>query len=663
MHSEMQPRQIVIENLRPEIDAGRFPAKATLGETVRVEASIFTDGHDALAARLLYRRRGEGTWHETPMTPQGNDRWNAGFRPASLGGYEFTVEAWVDRFATWQRDLAKKNAAGTVEAMDLRIGASLLKQAAARAGGLDAERLKAEAESLETEEPAADAIERALDSALARLTARHADRDVAARYPRTPTLVVEREKGRFSTWYEMFPRSCSPEPGRRGTLLDVIERLPYVAGMGFDVLYLPPVHPIGRTRRKGRNNTPHAEPGDPGSPWAIGSGSGGHKALHPGLGTLDEFRLLMDKAAEHGVEIALDMAFQCSPDHPYVQEHPEWFRHRPDDSIQHAENPPKKYEDIYPLNFESEQREALWKELRDVFQFWIDLGVRIFRVDNPHTKPFGFWEWILNDIRAEHPDVIFLSEAFTRPSVMGYLAKAGFSQSYTYFAWRNTARELTDYFTDLSRPEIQDYFRPNLWPNTPDILTEYLQAGGPPAFRCRYLLAATLGANCGIYGPAFELCLDRPLEIGSEEYLNSEKYEVRHWDLDDPNSLHPFIARVNRARLQNPALQSDRGLRFHPTDNDRLLCYSKTDETRQNTVLCVVNLDPHYTQSGWIDLPLDELDLDPDRPYQMHDLISDARFIWHGARNYIELDPNSAPGHVFLLRRKLRTERDFDYFM
>lgn len=663
MNSEKQPRRIVIEKLRPEIDAGRFPAKSTLGETVWVEASIFTDGHDALAACLLYRRKGEDDWRKAPMTPQGNDRWQAGFRPVRLGMYEFTVEAWVDRFATWRRDLARKNDAGQVEPVDLRTGASLLKQAAARAEGPDADLLEKEAEALETEEPSPAVIGRALESALARLAARHAGRDVAARYERAAPLLVEREKARFSTWYELFPRSCSPDPGRRGTFLDVIERLPYIAGMGFDVLYLPPVHPTGSTHRKGRNNTPHAETGDPGSPWAIGSGQGGHKALHPELGTLDEFRLLLEEASNHGVEIALDMAFQCSPDHPYVREHPEWFQHRPDGSIRHAENPPKKYEDIYPLNFESAHWESLWKELRDVFRFWIDLGVRVFRVDNPHTKPFGFWEWILNDVRAEHPDVIFLSEAFTRPAVMGYLAKAGFSQSYTYFAWRNTARELTDYFTDLSRAEILDYFRPNLWPNTPDILTEYLQAGGPPAFRCRYLLAATLGASCGIYGPAFELSEDRAREFGSEEYLNSEKYEVRHWDLDDPNSLYDFIARVNRARRQNPALQHDRGLRFHPTDNGMLLCYSKTDETRQNTVLAVVNLDPHYTQSGWIDLPLDDLDLDPARPYQMHDLISDARFIWQGGRNYIELDPRSVPGHVFLLRRRLRTEHDFDYFM
>jgi len=663
MESDHGRQRVVITNVQPEVDAGRLPAKSSLGEDVIVEADIFADGHDLLSARLLYRRAGDPGWTEIPMAHRVNDRWRGLFRPGGLGVYEISITAWVDRLATWRRDLARKHAAEVLEASDLREGARLLKEAEALAQGEDARALAAVAELLDSGNVTPRAVKAALDPGLAVLFDHYAERLFAATYPRNPTIRVEREKARFSSWYEMFPRSASGDPGRHGTFLDLIERLPYVAGMGFDVLYLPPVHPIGRTHRKGANNTPQAGPDDPGSPWAIGSEEGGHFAVHPELGTMEDFLLLVDEAEKVGVEIALDIAFQCSPEHPWVREHPAWFRHRPDGSIQYAENPPKKYEDIYPLDFETDDWKNLWEALEQVFLFWAEAGVRIFRVDNPHTKPFGFWRWVIAEVQKTYPDAIFLAEAFTRPKVMYHLAKSGFSQSYTYFAWRNTAAELIDYFEEIALPPVRDFFRPNLWPNTPDILPEQLQVGGMPAFRSRLLLAATLGANYGIYGPAFDLCEDRPREIGGEEYLNSEKYQIRHWDLEDPDSLRDFIARVNKARRENRALQQDRSLRFHPTDNEMLLCYSKTDPSSGSSVLVVVNLDPHYIQSGWINLPLETLDIEARRPFQMHDLISDARFIWSGPRNYIELDPRSTPGHIFRIRRKLRTERDFDYFM
>jgi starch synthase (maltosyl-transferring) len=433
--------------------------------------------------------------------------------------------------------------------------------------------------------------------------------------------------------------------------------------MGFDVLYLPPIHPIGRVDRKGKNNALVALPDDVGSPWAIGASEGGHKSVHPALGTLDEFRRLVAKAKEHGLEIALDIALQCAPDHPYVKEHPDWFRWRADGTVQYAENPPKKYQDIYPFFFETDDWQALYAELKSVFLFWIEQGVRIFRVDNPHTKPFPFWEWVIDEVKKSHPSTIFLSEAFTRPKVMRRLAKLGFTQSYTYFTWRNTKPELIEYLTELTQSEAREYLRPNFWPNTPDILPEYLQFGGRPAFMSRLVLAATLSANYGIYGPAFELCENTPREPGSEEYLHSEKYQLRDWDLQRADSLKDFIARLNRIRRENPALHSNAGLRFHAIDNDELICYSKTSEDGANTVLVVANLDPYQVQAGWLELPLSELRLERERPFQVHDLLSGARYLWHGARNYVRLDPQVVPAHLLRLRRRVRSERDFDYFM
>ena len=657
--------RVVIAGVQPEIEHGRFPIKRTVGEKVRVEADIFVDGHDALSAVLLYRHEEEEQWRHIPLQFLVNDRWRGEFVVTQLGRYRYTLQAWIDRFTSWRQGFAKKVEAGQEVSLDLLVGAQLLEDASRRATGPDAQQLKTWAKALRQAQPSARAatIELALAEELARLVAEYPDRRFAVTYDQELTVLVDPERARFSTWYEMFPRSCAPEPGRHGTFKDCEARLPYVAAMGFDVLYFPPIHPIGRTYRKGKNNTLVVGPDDPGSPWAIGAEAGGHKAIHPQLGTLQDFRRLVAKAREYGIEIALDLAYQCTPDHPYVKEHPEWFCHRPDGSIQYAENPPKKYQDIYPLDFETDGWQELWEELQSVVRFWIDQGIRIFRVDNPHTKSFRFWGGLIGDIKKEYPEVIFLAEAFTRPKVMYHLAKLGFTQSYTYFAWRNTQRELTQYFTDLTQTEVREYFRPNLWPNTPDILTESLQLGGRPAFMARLVLAATLGASYGIYGPAFELCENRPRELGSEEYLDSEKYEIKHWDMSRPDNLQDLIARVNHLRRQNPALQSDGSLRFHHVDNEQLICYSKSTEDLTNVMLVVVNLDPHHTQSGWVELALEGLGLDLRQSYQVHDLLSDARYLWQGARNYVELDPQLVPAHIFRLRRRVRTERDFDYYM
>lgn len=665
---EVGPRRAVIEGVAPEIDCGRFPIKRVIGDSVVVEADVFTDGHDRLSGVLRYRRVGARDWVEVPLEPLVNDRWQAEFVVAQTGRYQYTLQAWVDHFRSWREGLAKKFEARQDIAVDLLVGAELVDQAARRANDIDVRPLRLWADRLRDEalDPAAR-VRLALSGEVAALMQRYPDRTFATDYGKILEVVVDRERARYGSWYELFPRSTSPVPGQHGTFRDVEARLPYVAEMGFDVLYLPPIHPIGRAFRKGKNNSVVAQPGEPGSPWGIGGAEGGHTAIHPDLGTLDDFRRLVAAARDYGLEVAMDLAFQASPDHPYVAAHPEWFVRRPDGSIQYAENPPKKYQDIYPLNFESENWTGLWQELRDVVNFWIDQGVWIFRVDNPHTKAFAFWEWLIDEIKRRHSEVIFLAEAFTRPKVMYRLAKLGFSQSYTYFTWRNTKAEITEYFSDLTQSQVAEYFRPNLWPNTPDILTEYLQLGGRPAFITRLILAATLGASYGIYGPAFEHLENQPVRPGSEEYRNSEKYEIRHWDLDRPDSLRDLIARVNQIRRDNPALHDNRNLRFHPVDNDELICYSKTSENlvdgEIDVILSVVNLNPHHTQAGWLDLTLDALGLTAGQPYQVHDLLTDARYLWHGARAYVELNPQVIPAHIFRLRRRVRTERDFEYYL
>jgi starch synthase (maltosyl-transferring) len=659
------PPRVVIENVYPEIDGGRFPIKRIVGERVVVTADIFADGHDDVSAVLLFRPCGKPTWLESPMVPEVNDRWRGSFTVLEVGQYEYTLQAWIDHFASWRSGFIKKVEAGQDVSVDILIGAKLVEEAVTRAANNGAKQLADYAASMRMKGGRAlsNAISSAKGENLVRLMAMHPDRSLAASYNKNLVVEVDREKAGFSAWYEMFPRSCAAVPDGHATFQDCIKRLPYVAEMGFDVLYLPPIHPIGKKNRKGRNNNPVSSRDDIGSPWAIGAEEGGHKSIHPELGTLEDFRQLVTAAREMGLEVALDIAFQCTPDHPYVAQHPEWFRRRPDGTVQYAENPPKKYEDIYPLNFESPKWRELWAELKDVMLFWAEQGIRIFRVDNPHTKPFEFWEWVIREIRKQYPDLIFLAEAFTRPKVMYRLAKLGFTQSYTYFAWRNSKWELEQYFTELTQTEIHEFFRPNLWPNTPDILTEYLQSGGRPAFMSRLVLAATLGANYGIYGPAFELCENRPLRPGSEEYLYSEKYEIKNWDLERADSLKGLIARVNQIRRANPALASNGRLKFHSIENNQLIAYSKTTEDLANIILVVVNLDPHYTQSGWLDLPLDYFGLDPHQAFQAHDLLTDSRCLWQGTRNYVELNPHSMPAHIFRIRRHVRSERDFDYFM
>jgi starch synthase (maltosyl-transferring) len=642
-------RRVVIEGLDPEIDAGRFPIKRCVGDAVRVRADIFADGHDQLGARLLYRRSEDAHWRETAMRLIANDRWEAEFKVEELGRYVYTIVAWVDAYRTWAMDLAKRVKVGADISVDALHGVKLLQAAASRAKGVDKQELTYAAvrlRELSHEDPKM-AAEFAQSSDLLELTTRNRDLSQDVRYERELGVVVDPVRAQFGAWYEMFPRSCTIDPKRPGTFRDCAARLAYVASMGFDVLYLPPIHPIGMTERKGKNNSLTPATDDLGSPWAIGSAEGGHKSIHPQLGTLEDLKDLQSKARELGLEVALDIAYQCSPDHPYVKEHREWFRERADGTVQYAENPPKKYQDIYPFDFESKHAAELWEELKSIVVYWAEQGFRIFRVDNPHTKPFAFWEWLINDVKRDYPDTIFLSEAFTRPRIMYQLAKMGFTQSYTYFAWKNTSAELAEYFTELTQPLVREFFRANVWPNTPDILNEYLQKGGRPAFVARFILAATLGANYGIYGPAFELYENRPIREGSEEYLNSEKYQVRVWDTNNPNSLKDLITRINAIRKGSPALHGDWSLRFHPVDNETLIAYSKVSEDSADKILVVVNLDPHNVQSGWLSVALKELKLGNDEAYQVHDLLTEARYVWRGSRNFVQLDPSILPAHIF----------------
>ncbi len=646
---ERSPSRVIIEGVSPEIDAGQFPIKRTVGEAVVVFADVFAEGHDVLSVVVKHRRLGEESWNEVTMSPLGNDRWTARFTVGTQGRHEYTIEAWVDHFASWRSEVAKKFDAGQDVSSELLEGARFLEQAAPRANAQDRGTLEAQAKVVKGSDDQASRVRAGLDSTIEALMKQYCDRSGGSTYEHRLGITVERERARYGSWYEFFPRSTAPEPGKHGTFRDAAERLRYVASMGFDVVYLPPIHPIGHSFRKGPNNTLTPAPGDPGSPWAIGATDGGHKSVLSELGTLQDFDHLVAQAKELGIEIALDIAFQCSPDHPYVREHPQWFRHRPDGTIKYAENPPKKYQDIYPIDFECDDWQALWAELRDIFLFWVGHGVKIFRVDNPHTKPFRFWEWLIREVWDRDPDTIFLSEAFTRPKMMRHLAKSGYSQSYSYFTWRNSKWEITEYFTELTQTESAEYMRPNLFANTPDILHDFLQHGGRPAFQIRHLLASTLGATYGIYGPPFELCVGQAVRPGSEEYLDSEKYQVRHWNLDDPISLRDFIARMNTIRRENPALQFDRRLRFHQADNDQIIIYSKTTEDHSNIILTVVNLDPYHVQSAWVHIPFSELGLG--ETYEVHDLLNNARYQWHGTSNFVRLDPLVCAGHVFRIQR------------
>jgi starch synthase (maltosyl-transferring) len=666
----------VIEAIRPQVDNGRRAAKAAVGQLLRVEADAFADGHDVVRATLRVRHEIDSKWTEIPMQAIGDDRWRAEWPILAVGAHRFVIRARVDPFATWRRDLQLRQAAGQDITVELAVGAALVEQAAARAGRRPRQLLLGVAAALVSgrrglESPLGDIAGEwntqslggvVLSEELGALMEAHADPAATTSSAPLPVF-ADRARARCSAWYELFPRSTSPDPRRHGTFSDVQRRLGEVERMGFDVLYLPPIHPIGQTGRKGPDGATTAGPDDPGSPWAIGAPTGGHRAVHPELGTLESFAALVADAAGRGIDVAIDLAFQASPDHPWVTDHPTWFKHRPDGTIRHAENPPKTYEDIYPLDFESDDWQGLWLELLDTVLFWIGQGVTVFRVDNPHTKPFAFWEWLIESVKRSHPDVLFLAEAFTRPAVMQELAKVGFSQSYTYFTWRTTKWELETYLSELTDSEMSDYFRPNFWPNTPDILSEELQHGGRPGFVTRLILAATLSANYGIYGPAFELQEHVPRSVGSEEYRRSEKYEIRQWELDRPDSLSELVTQINAIRRAHPALQHQEGLRFHAVENEQIIAYSKRrlpfpgDAPGQDDdiVLSIVNLDHEHEQAAWVDLDLESLGLDPVRPYVLHDLLTDAQYQWQGARNFVILNP-SLPAHVFSMRQTTPTE-------
>lgn len=648
------PPTLVIENVSPQIAGGRYPVKRVVGEVCDVGADIFKDGHDLISARILVRGPLSRVWRFFPMTyDYDSDRWFGSFPLERVGRWTFTVEAWPDVFATWRHELEKKMEVGLDVSSELLEGAAIVREGARRAAGITKAKLLAAAESLEDEGlEMAERVRLALDPELRDIMKLHFNPARITRHDRTLRVVVDRELARFGAWYEFFPRSSSDVPGKHGTFRDAERELERIADLGFDVVYLPPIHPIGHAHRKGPNNTLVAGPEDPGSPWAIGNEDGGHTAVEPKLGTLEDFERFVTCANELGLEVALDNALHCSPDHPWVREHPQWFNIRPDGSMKYAENPPKKYQDIYPLNFWCEDWKNLWRACRDIFLFWIERGVRVFRVDNPHTKPFAFWEWVIDEVKREHPDIIFLSEAFTRPNRMKNLAKLGFTQSYTYFTWRNRTPELRDYMIELTQTEMAEYFRGNFFTNTPDILTEYLQRGGRPAFRIRLLLAATLSPNYGIYS-GFELCENTPREPGSEEYLNSEKYEIRQRDWDAPGNINEDIQTVNRIRRANPALQHLTNLTFHRAENDQLLFYKRSFP--DNDLLIVVNLDPHQTHESNLHVPLADLGIGQDEPYEVEDLLTGERYTWRGPINYVRLSPDERVGHIM---RVVRAERE-----
>ena len=632
-----------VENVSPQVDGGRFAIKRTVGEEIVVTADCFAHGHERVSCEVRYKGPGDAGWSGVEMEALGNDRWSASIALDRIGSWQYAVVCWIDHLATWREGVLRR-----VDAEDVRlaalVGADLVAASIANADGPAREALIRWARTLREERDPASLQAAAMDDALLALARRHAPRPGSAQSLSFPAF-VDRERARFGSWYECFPRSMAAEPGRHGTLADVERNLDRIRAMGFDVLYLPPIHPIGRTRRKGRNNSPAAQPGDVGSPWGIGAREGGHTSIHPELGTHEDFRSLVRALRARDMEIALDIAFQVAPDHPWVTQHPEWFRRRPDGSVQFAENPPKKYEDIYPIDFDTRDWRALWQTLREVVEFWIGEGVEVFRVDNPHTKPFAFWEWLIAGVRREHPRVIFLAEAFTRPRVMHRLAKLGFTQSYTYFTWRSTKAELTEYFTELALSPSREYFRPNCWPNTPDILAHHLRGAPREMFAIRLALAATLAASYGIYGPAFELGENRPRDEASEEYLESEKYEIKRWNVDDPASLAPLAAKLNAIRHAHPALQSDWSLAFHPTDNGELMCYSK--RAGDDRILVAVNLDPANVQSGWVSVDVAALGIPESGPYTVEDLLTGERYPWWGVRNFLMLDPRRGPAHVF----------------
>ncbi|PTX95336.1 alpha-1,4-glucan--maltose-1-phosphate maltosyltransferase [Spartobacteria bacterium LR76] len=657
---------VVIDHITPQLEGGRYAVKRISGQDLVVEADILKEGHDLVTAVLKWRPKGDAAWRETPMTLGQNDRWTGTLSVGQIGAWEYTVEAWGDTFRSWQDEVRKKFNGGLRDLKSEALeGASLVSKAAARAGkSPDAKRLKAFASQLQQADAEALSTISASPGLSALMTA-WTDRSLSTTHPPLP-LWVDRERAAYAAWYEFFPRSAEGKADSGSTFRDCLPRIDDAKAMGFDVIYFPPIHPIGETNRKGRNNSLHAEPGEPGVPYAIGNhrhgvNGGGHKDVAPELGTLEDLSWLIGEVKKRGMEIAIDFAINCSPDHPYVESHPEWFFKRPDGTIKYAENPPKKYEDVYPLNFHNDNWQALWQEMRDVIAFWCEIGIRTFRVDNPHTKPVSFWEYLIGDIHETYPDAIFLSEAFTRPKMMQVLAKVGFTQSYTYFTWRNTKWELTEYLTELTQTEMKDYFRGNFFTNTPDILPEYLQRSGRPGFLIRAFLAATLSPVYGIYS-GFELCENAPIP-GKEEYIDSEKYQFKGRDWAAPGNIKDYVTRLNAIRRDNRALQEYANLRFHPADNDNILFYSKKTVAGDNALLFIVTVDPYNQQTAFVHVPLEELGIGDRETYQVEDLLTGERFTWTGSRNFVSLTPHTRPAHILRVRRWAGREGGRDVYL
>src|SRR5580658_3554051 len=648
--SGRQLSHIIIEDVTPSVDGGRYLAKRIVGEPCVVEADIFRDGHQVLRAAVKWRRKQDEVFDEAPMLAVDNDRWRGEFLPTDNTRYVFTIEAWTDLFASWLADFTKKVKAAQPVASDVLEGIALVEKMIARANGADRELFERTLARLRRTNDGATALAAISDTTLSAAAERVGERSGLTRFEPLLELVVDREKARYGTWYEMFVRSQGRKPGKPGTFRDAERRLPELRDLGFDVVYLAPIHPIGHTNRKGAGNALSGGPNSPGSPWAIGNEAGGHTAIDPSIGTLGDFDRFVAAANRLGLEVALDFAVQCSPDHPWVKEHPDWFNHRPDGSIKYAENPPKEYQDIFPIDFDTPDRLGLFEELLRVVRFWIDRGIKIFRVDNPHTKPVAFWEWLINEVQSTHPEVIFLAEAFTRPKLMKELAKAGFSQSYTYFTWRNTKYELTEYLTELTQTPMREYFRPNFFTNTPDILAPVLQTGGPAAFRLRLVLAATLSPSYGIYS-GFELCEDRAV-AGTEEYLNSEKYQIKVRDWNQPDNIKEFIGRINSIRRDNPALQQFLNLRFLNTDNDQILFFSKATPDMADVILVAINLDPFNPHHCTAMVPPEVSGVAPGSNYRVTDLLTGAKYVW-SERNYVRLDPAFEPAHILRIEERL----------
>ena len=647
---QLAESRVAIEGVWPEIDGGRFPVKRVVGDVMTVEADIFADGHDKIDAALLYKTASEAEWRETPMAFFDNDRWRGAFKLKENTAYLYTVIAWRDLFASWRDEVTKKRAAGQSVSLEITEGKLLIEKSAAeskRGSTADRTALNDAHRKLTATSSEADALELMTSDELASLMKRAGLRTHLTHHPRELKVWADRPRAAYSAWYEMFPRSQSGDVRRHGTFDDVIARLPYVRDLGFDVLYFTPIHPIGKINRKGRNNTLTPGPDDPGSPYAIGSPEGGHDAIHPELGTLADFKRLVKAAHEHGLEIALDFAIQCAPDHPWIKDHPEWFDWRPDGTIKFAENPPKKYEDIVNVHFYRDALPSIWFALRDVVLHWAEQGVKIFRVDNPHTKPYPFWEWMIGEVQARYPDAIFLSEAFTRPKVMKRLAKLGFTQSYTYYTWRNTKAELTDYLMELTRSEAREYFRPNFFTNTPDINPVPLQTSGRPGFQSRLVLAATLAGNYGIYN-GFELCEGTPIP-GKEEYLDSEKYEIRAWDWNREGNIKDDVKLINRLRHEHAALQQFFNLNFYNAWNDEILYYGKMTDDRRNFLLFAVNLDPDNPQGAHFEVPLWEFGLPDEASIGVEDLVTGQRFTWTGKVQHMLLNPHERPYAIWRL--------------